>query len=171
MEGDCNVYAHSSLWMRPTGEWSINAKMVYWAHSTAQINPGVYCVKKKLHQIIDVSLWAEYTEWQIPWCFNPVSHEYLSYINITQVILIFHKCSVRPEKILQWCSEVEEEVQRFKRQGKPQKNIRFFFYCVWARHLKAGVWLWKWINAFSIQPLFKVSSITFPRVNELNMAF
>ena len=29
MEGDCNVYAHSSLWMRPTGEWSINAKMVY----------------------------------------------------------------------------------------------------------------------------------------------
>ena len=30
MEGDCNVYAHSSLWMRPTGEWSINAKMVYW---------------------------------------------------------------------------------------------------------------------------------------------
>ena len=27
--GDCNVYAHSSLWMRPTGEWSINAKMVY----------------------------------------------------------------------------------------------------------------------------------------------
>ena len=26
---DCNVYAHSSLWMRPTGEWSINAKMVY----------------------------------------------------------------------------------------------------------------------------------------------
>ena len=31
MEGDCNVYAHSSLWMRPTGEWSINAKMVYTA--------------------------------------------------------------------------------------------------------------------------------------------
>ena len=30
MEGDCNVYAHSSLWMRPTGEWSINAKMVYY---------------------------------------------------------------------------------------------------------------------------------------------
>ena len=30
MEGDCNVYAHSSLWMRPTGEWSINAKMVYF---------------------------------------------------------------------------------------------------------------------------------------------
>ena len=29
MEGDCNVYAHSSLWLRPTGEWSINAKMVY----------------------------------------------------------------------------------------------------------------------------------------------
>ena len=29
MEGDCNVYAHSSLWMHPTGEWSINAKMVY----------------------------------------------------------------------------------------------------------------------------------------------
>ena len=29
MEGDCNVYAHTSLWMRPTGEWSINAKMVY----------------------------------------------------------------------------------------------------------------------------------------------
>ena len=29
MEGDCNVYAHSSLWMSPTGEWSINAKMVY----------------------------------------------------------------------------------------------------------------------------------------------
>ena len=29
MEGDCNVYAHSSLCMRPTGEWSINAKMVY----------------------------------------------------------------------------------------------------------------------------------------------
>ena len=29
MEGDCNVYAHSSLWMRPTSEWSINAKMVY----------------------------------------------------------------------------------------------------------------------------------------------
>ena len=29
MEGVCNVYAHSSLWMRPTGEWSINAKMVY----------------------------------------------------------------------------------------------------------------------------------------------
>ena len=29
MEGDSNVYAHSSLWMRPTGEWSINAKMVY----------------------------------------------------------------------------------------------------------------------------------------------
>ena len=29
MEGDCNVHAHSSLWMRPTGERSINAKMVY----------------------------------------------------------------------------------------------------------------------------------------------
>ena len=29
MEGDCSVYAHSSLWMRPTGESSINAKMVY----------------------------------------------------------------------------------------------------------------------------------------------
>ena len=29
MEGDGDVYAHSSLWMRPTGEWSINAKMVY----------------------------------------------------------------------------------------------------------------------------------------------
>ena len=29
MEGGCNVYVHSSLWMRPTGEWSINAKMVY----------------------------------------------------------------------------------------------------------------------------------------------
>ena len=29
MEGDCNVYAHSSLWMCPTGEGSINAKMVY----------------------------------------------------------------------------------------------------------------------------------------------
>ena len=34
MEGDCNVYAHSSLWMRPTGEWSINAKMVYTAKHT-----------------------------------------------------------------------------------------------------------------------------------------
>ena len=28
-EGNCNVYAHSSLWMRLTGDWLINAKMVY----------------------------------------------------------------------------------------------------------------------------------------------
>ena len=29
MEGDCNVYAHSSLWMRPTQPDQYNAKMVY----------------------------------------------------------------------------------------------------------------------------------------------
>ena len=29
MEGDCNVYAHSSLWMRPTRPDRYNAKMVY----------------------------------------------------------------------------------------------------------------------------------------------
>ena len=29
MEGDCNVYAHSSLWMRPTRPDQYNAKMVY----------------------------------------------------------------------------------------------------------------------------------------------
>ena len=29
MEGDCNVYAHSSLWMRPTRPDWYNAKMVY----------------------------------------------------------------------------------------------------------------------------------------------
>ena len=28
MEGDCNVYAHSSLWMRPTRPDRYNAKMV-----------------------------------------------------------------------------------------------------------------------------------------------
>ena len=38
MEGDCNVYAHSSLWMRPTGEWSINAKMVYTLHELSWEN-------------------------------------------------------------------------------------------------------------------------------------
>ena len=27
--GDCNVYAHSSLWMRPTRPDRYNAKMVY----------------------------------------------------------------------------------------------------------------------------------------------
>ena len=32
MEGDCNVYAHSSLWMRPTRPDRLyNAKMVYWS--------------------------------------------------------------------------------------------------------------------------------------------
>ena len=30
MEGDCNVYAHTSLWMRPTWPDRYNAKMVYW---------------------------------------------------------------------------------------------------------------------------------------------
>ena len=29
MEGDCDVYAHSSLWMRPTRPDRYNAKMVY----------------------------------------------------------------------------------------------------------------------------------------------
>ena len=29
MEGDCNVYARSSLWMRPTRPDRYNAKMVY----------------------------------------------------------------------------------------------------------------------------------------------
>ena len=29
MEGDCNVYAHSSLWMCPTRPDRYNAKMVY----------------------------------------------------------------------------------------------------------------------------------------------
>ena len=29
MEGDCNVHAHSSLWMRPTRPDRYNAKMVY----------------------------------------------------------------------------------------------------------------------------------------------
>ena len=29
MEGDCNVYAHSSLWMHPTRPDRYNAKMVY----------------------------------------------------------------------------------------------------------------------------------------------
>ena len=31
MEGDCNVYAHSSLWMRPTRPDRYNAKMVYYS--------------------------------------------------------------------------------------------------------------------------------------------
>ena len=29
MEGDCNVYAHSSLWMRPTRPDRYNMRMVY----------------------------------------------------------------------------------------------------------------------------------------------
>ena len=34
MEGDCNVYAHSSLWMRPTRPDRYNAKMVYTCYVT-----------------------------------------------------------------------------------------------------------------------------------------
>ena len=44
MEGDCNVYAHSSLWMRPTGEWSINVKMVY-SNTETQGSPNMQSSK------------------------------------------------------------------------------------------------------------------------------
>ena len=37
MEGDCNVYAHSSLWMRPTRPDRYNAKMVY-IHRSENMN-------------------------------------------------------------------------------------------------------------------------------------
>ena len=33
MEGDCNVYAHSSLWMRPTRPDRYNMRMVYMVYS------------------------------------------------------------------------------------------------------------------------------------------
>ena len=40
MEGDCNVYAHSSLWMRPTRPDRYNAKM--------SIFPGIFQVHLSL---------------------------------------------------------------------------------------------------------------------------
>ena len=45
MEGDCNVYAHSSLWMRPTGEWSINAKMVKSSHNSQDLIFLHFCLE------------------------------------------------------------------------------------------------------------------------------
>ena len=36
MEGDCNVYAHSSLWMRPTRPDRYNAKMVYCGYNNVK---------------------------------------------------------------------------------------------------------------------------------------
>ena len=41
MEGDCNVYAHSSLWMYPTRPDRYNAKMIYRAYARA-FQPATY---------------------------------------------------------------------------------------------------------------------------------
>ena len=45
MEGDCNVYPHSSLWMRPTRPDRYNAKVVYnlWTkYFTTAITPKLH---------------------------------------------------------------------------------------------------------------------------------
>ena len=47
MEGDCNVYAHSSLWMRPTRPDRYNAKMVYTLGSMANGVADCLSHKKK----------------------------------------------------------------------------------------------------------------------------
>ena len=57
MEGDCNVYAHSSLWMRPTGEWSINAKMVYTATTVISALVGAFAVTYS-YQISSIYLFS-----------------------------------------------------------------------------------------------------------------
>ena len=44
MEGDCNVYAHSSLWMRPTRPDRYNVKMVYKVHKTKCILHSYVCI-------------------------------------------------------------------------------------------------------------------------------
>ena len=46
MEGDCNVYAHSSLWMRPTRPDRYNAKMVY-----SMIQNDIFVLHKRFTDI------------------------------------------------------------------------------------------------------------------------
>ena len=53
MEGDCNVYAHSSLWMRPTRPDRYNAKMVY---SFAENRWKVFALYKSI--FLDYFLWV-----------------------------------------------------------------------------------------------------------------
>ena len=48
--GDCNVYAHSSLWMRPTRPDRYNAKMVYKTNIDCSFIRGMvenYCTLGK----------------------------------------------------------------------------------------------------------------------------
>ena len=63
MEGDCNVYAHSSLWMRPTGEWSINAKMVYIIGPIYLVS-YIYLIYLPAKQIHPLMIWRK------PWKLN-----------------------------------------------------------------------------------------------------
>ena len=62
MEGDCNVYAHSSLWMRPTGEWSINVKMVYTSDGRSICLVNIKKIKKCVEILIDLDF---ETIWQL----------------------------------------------------------------------------------------------------------
>ena len=95
MEGDYNVYAHSSLWMRPTGEWSINAKMVYiiniWLiHNTEEsmlLNYKTFHFSPKMRQM------------RYPECKTTLNIYQILYVNsILSVICII--CLLEPHKIL-----------------------------------------------------------------------
>ena len=62
MEGDCNVYAHSSLWMRPTQPDRYNAKIVYkfkecyalWIHFVMWMQQGYIWHLGKIEFSVDL---------------------------------------------------------------------------------------------------------------------
>ena len=90
MEGDCNVYAHSSLWMRPTSEWSINAKMVLnrtaecfgkippfvtlLPPSTAPQNDPRYLINRKYERFGKISFLLPYSLPPAPQEWHLLSH-------------------------------------------------------------------------------------------------
>ena len=99
MEGDCNVYAHSSLWMRPTGEWSINAKMVYrpFSYCIDQAGLGAFTAKsgrKHYNPPPLTVMWMNFDSPNFPSLyslsaiisFQTCSNKYILYV------LLFHKC-------------------------------------------------------------------------------
>ena len=48
MEGDCNVYAHSSLWLRPTRPDQYNMRMVY---TLQKVYLEIKHFLKKMHHV------------------------------------------------------------------------------------------------------------------------